>query len=844
MTVCRPYDIFPSGAYSSTVAAAKFTTTCNPVVLSLNPNSVLAFPVMRASSSSFPLLRSLSSSLIRRRNGCGGGLRFFRRLSFESVSGHETRFFFLSSTRVQRISYTANSGGQRSGNFVEQFVGEAESAERFEEESEVFDIRNVESARNDLRNVAAGSLETEVEVKELEDLPEQWRRSKIAWLCKELPSHKAGTLMRILNAQKKWLRQDDVTYIVVHCTRIRENEAAFRVYRWMMQQHWYRFDFALATKLADYLGKERKFSKCRDIFDDIINQGRVPSESTFHILVVAYLSSPIQGCLEEACGIYNRMIQLGGYQPRLSLQNSLFRALVDKQERPSKDHLKQAEFVFHNIVMTGLEVQKDIFSGLIWLHSCQETVDIARINSLREEMRKVGFQEGKEVLVSILRAYAQEGDVEEVERMWLQLLSLDRGIPSQAFVYKMEVYSKIGDFTRSFEIFREMEKHLGSASLSGYHKIIEVLCKAQQVEFAESLLKEFIESGKKPLLPSYINIISMYFDLGLHEKLELAFLECTEKCQPNQTVYNIYLASLVKTGNVGKAEEIFNEMKNNGTVKVNAPLCNTMLKGFLESENYGKAEKIYDLMCLKKYEVEPPLMEKLDYILSLARKEVKRPLSLKLSKEQREILVGLLLGGVQFESDGERKNHKIKFDFVENSNTHLVLRRHLHDQYREWLHPSCNCATDGTIPPRFSTISHTYFGFYADQFWPKGQPEIPKLIHRWLSPCSLAYWYMYSGYRTSSGDVLLRLKGSVDGVEKVVKVLRAKSLECRVKKKGQVFWLGFLGKNSTWFWKLVEPYVLEDLRDVLKPGLESKSSGEDEQESVNFESGSDTNEDN
>lgn len=69
----------------------------------------------------------------------------------------------------------------------------------------------------------------EVEVKELEELPEQWRRSRLAWLCKELPSHKAGTLVRILNGQKKWMRQDDSTYVVVHCTRIRENEAAFQV---------------------------------------------------------------------------------------------------------------------------------------------------------------------------------------------------------------------------------------------------------------------------------------------------------------------------------------------------------------------------------------------------------------------------------------------------------------------------------------------------------------------------------------------------------------------------------------------------------------------------------------
>lgn len=69
----------------------------------------------------------------------------------------------------------------------------------------------------------------ELEVKELSEVPELWRRSRVAWLCKELPAHKAGTLVRILNAQKKWFRQEDATYVIVHCLRIRENETAFRV---------------------------------------------------------------------------------------------------------------------------------------------------------------------------------------------------------------------------------------------------------------------------------------------------------------------------------------------------------------------------------------------------------------------------------------------------------------------------------------------------------------------------------------------------------------------------------------------------------------------------------------
>lgn len=67
------------------------------------------------------------------------------------------------------------------------------------------------------------------EVKELGELPEQWRRSKLAWLCKELPAHKQSVLVRVLNAQRKWVKQEDATYLAVHCMRIRENETGFRV---------------------------------------------------------------------------------------------------------------------------------------------------------------------------------------------------------------------------------------------------------------------------------------------------------------------------------------------------------------------------------------------------------------------------------------------------------------------------------------------------------------------------------------------------------------------------------------------------------------------------------------
>lgn len=606
----------------------------------------------------------------------------------------------------------------------------------------------------------------------------------------------------------------------------------------MTQQHWYHFDFALVTMLADCLGKARKFAKCRELFDDIINQGRVPNESTFHILIVTYLSAPVDGCLDDACSIYNRMIQSGGYRPRLSLHNSLFRALVSKPGGASKHHLNQAEFIYHNIVTSDLEVHRDVYAGLIWLHSYQDVVDRERIAALREEMRNAGFYESRDVLISIMRAFSKVGDLEETERVWLKLLESGGDLPSQAFVYRMELHAKLGKPMKSLEIFKSMKNQMPT-TVAACHKIIEVMSKAREVDIAEKLLDEFVESGMKPLMPAFIDVIYMYFNLGMHDKLEVAVSKCLTRCHPNRTFYNIYLESLVMTGSLEKAEEIFNEMYSNGTIGATARSCNAILGGYLASNVYDKAEKVYDIMRQKKYDVDLQFREKLQHMFSLKRKVVKRRVSMKLDQEQREILIGLLLGGViQIESDEERRNHAIRFEFSESSEIHCRLKMHIHERFYQWLtYSSRSVDEEREVPSRFSTISHSYFGFFADQFWMKGRLMIPKLIHRWLSPRVLAYWYMLGGFRiSSSGDILLKVKsGNREDIERVVKALRAKSLACKVKGKGRMFWIGLQGGEAVAFWGMVEPCVLENVRDHLAPCCTGTRGGE-RQEGKNHDS--------
>uniref|UniRef100_A0A0A9DF66 Homing endonuclease LAGLIDADG domain-containing protein n=1 Tax=Arundo donax TaxID=35708 RepID=A0A0A9DF66_ARUDO len=184
---------------------------------------------------------------------------------------------------------------------------------------------------------------------------------------------------------------------------------------------------------------------------------------------------------------------------------------------------------------------------------------------------------------------------------------------------------------------------------------------------------------------------------------------------------------------------------------------------------------------------------------------------MKLDQEQREILIGLLLGGTQIESHAQKGVHIVQFKFQEDSNAHSVLRMHIHERFFEWLPSACRSLNDESqIPYQFSTIPHSHFAFFADQFFLKGQPVLPKLVHRWLSPRVLAYWFMFGGMRLQSGDIVLKVSGgNIEGVDRIVNSLHTQSLSCKVKRKGRFFWIGFQGSSADSFWKIIEPYVLD-----------------------------------
>jgi hypothetical protein len=196
--------------------------------------------------------------------------------------------------------------------------------------------------------------------------------------------------------------------------------------------------------------------------------------------------------------------------------------------------------------------------------------------------------------------------------------------------------------------------------------------------------------------------------------------------------------------------------------------------------------------------------------------------SLKLSQELEEVLVGVLLGDACLESQNGGRTFRLK---IEQSAQHEAYVRHLYALFGPWvLSPPrfkrCKASNGATsMSWAFSTVSHVALCFHANQFYEEQGKHVPELIHRWLTPRGLAYWYMDDGSMKSeqSKGVIFNTQGfQRPDVERLIATLQtqfALSAKLRHQKDGWQIYLS--GTRFERFLELVEPWILAEMRYKL-----------------------------
>jgi len=194
---------------------------------------------------------------------------------------------------------------------------------------------------------------------------------------------------------------------------------------------------------------------------------------------------------------------------------------------------------------------------------------------------------------------------------------------------------------------------------------------------------------------------------------------------------------------------------------------------------------------------------------------------LRLTRVQRDILVGILLGDAHLETQNAGQTYRLK---IEQSERHHAYLEHLYQEFREWvLTPpqmkQRRSAGSQSVNWWFQSVSHPAFRFYAQQFYCHGKKSVPKLIHRWLTPRGLAYWFMDDGSSKwrESKVLLFNTQGfEKHDVEQLMHVLESKfGLEDYLRKQPEGWQIAIAGSARNRLEELISPYLLPDMQYKL-----------------------------
>ena len=202
---------------------------------------------------------------------------------------------------------------------------------------------------------------------------------------------------------------------------------------------------------------------------------------------------------------------------------------------------------------------------------------------------------------------------------------------------------------------------------------------------------------------------------------------------------------------------------------------------------------------------------------------------IELSIEQKEAIIGLMLGDASLQSQNKGKTYRIKFEWGDKNKAYVL---HVFNLFDEWVlsqpHKKERLSPKGNLVINwgFQTFSHKAFNYLAELFLldKGGKKGISvNLIQDHLTPKGLAYWFMDDGgkldYNKNSKNrsVVLNTHSFTDlEVEKMCDQISNKfELLCEVRSNKNKKIIVIKDTSYSRFYSLINPYLLEEMKYKL-----------------------------
>ena len=191
---------------------------------------------------------------------------------------------------------------------------------------------------------------------------------------------------------------------------------------------------------------------------------------------------------------------------------------------------------------------------------------------------------------------------------------------------------------------------------------------------------------------------------------------------------------------------------------------------------------------------------------------------LSLSKRQKSILIGLILGDGHLEKLYTPTLGRLK---IEHSYKQKDYVDWTYREFRNWVRTkprvrNVNVFGNTYLNYGFSTYGHRLLGEFRERFYKGGQKIIPNNLEKDITLIGLAVWFMDDGSIKSKSHkgMFLNTQGFEENdVIKLQKILENKfgiKSTRRKDKNGKQIYLG--GKSGEKFITLIKPYIISSMK--------------------------------
>jgi pentatricopeptide repeat protein len=341
-------------------------------------------------------------------------------------------------------------------------------------------------------------------------------------------------------------------------------------------------DEVLLNTVLDTCIRQKENVRLQQVLDEFSRSDLKPSVPTYGSLIKAHGAlKQVQRCRD----LWNEMMDTRSIEPNEITCGCMMDALVCNKL------VEEALEVLHEWKKTK-PANTIMYSCLIKGFTNQNMMH--RTLDLFNEMRADGITPNSVTYNALIDAQARIGAMEKVQMLLEQMETDQVKLDSVTYSTIIKGFCVNGDLDQALEVFLGMQEHNTAGDAVIFNTLLDGCCRHGKFEFADRLIDNM---QKYNIVPSNFTLTILVKMWGRRKQLNKAF-DVVEKLpsqygfQANCQVYSCVISACVSNGQVAKAFEVFDMMKQSGNKKPDNRTYSSFVSGLCRCGKWEQATEL------------------------------------------------------------------------------------------------------------------------------------------------------------------------------------------------------------------------------------------------------------